>query len=80
MVSPAFYIVKANVNKNWQSQHLIILEAFVSETLSKCIALVSSQTALALINYDSLLYLLYSRLNNKMLVLTNNTDASLFLN
>ena len=43
MVPPAFYAVKANANKNWQSQHLITLEVFVS----KRIALVSLQTALA---------------------------------
>ena len=47
MVSPAFCVVKANANKNWQSQHLITLEVFVSETLCKRIALVSLQTALA---------------------------------
>ena len=79
---PAFCAVKAKANKNWQSQHLIILEVFVSETLCKRIALVSLQTALASINYNSLLYfhLLYSGLNNKMLVQTNNADASLLLN
>ena len=44
---PAFFAVKANVNKNWQSQYLITLEVFVSETLGKRIALVSLQTALA---------------------------------
>ena len=82
MVPTAFCAVKANVNKYWQSQHLITLEVFVSETLCKRIALVSLQTALASINYNSLLYfyLLYSRLNNKMLVQTNNADGSLFLN
>ena len=47
MVSPAFCAVKANANKNWQSQHLITLKVFVSETLCKRIALVSLQTALA---------------------------------
>ena len=47
MVSPAFCAVKARANKNWQSQHLITLEVFVSETLRKGIALVSLQTALA---------------------------------
>ena len=47
MVSPAFCAVKANANKNWQSQHLITLEVFVSETISKRIALVSLQTAFA---------------------------------
>ena len=47
MVPPAFYAMKANANKNWQSQHLIILEVFVSETLRKRIDLVSLQTALA---------------------------------
>ena len=46
MVSPAFCAVKANANKNWQSEHLITLKAFVSETLCKRIALVSLQTAL----------------------------------
>ena len=29
MVPPAFCAVKANANKNWQSQHLITLEVFV---------------------------------------------------
>ena len=81
MVPPAFCTVKAIANKNWQSQHLITLEGFVSETLCKRIVLVSLQTALARINYNSLyFYLLFSRLNDKMLVLTNNADASLFLN
>ena len=82
MVPPAFCAVKANANKNWQSQHLITLEVFVSETLCKRIAVVSLQTALAQINYNSLLYLylLYSRLNDKMLIQINNADASLFLN
>ena len=47
MAPPAFRTVKANANKNWQSQHLIILEFFVSETLCKRVALVSLQTALA---------------------------------
>ena len=47
MVSPEFCAVKANANKNWQSQRLITLEVFVSETLCKRIALVSLQTALA---------------------------------
>ena len=47
MVSPAFFAVKANANKNRQSRHLIILEVFVSETLCKRVALVSLQTALA---------------------------------
>ena len=46
MVPSAFHTVKANANKNWQSQHLITLEVIVSEILSKCIALVSLQTAL----------------------------------
>ena len=47
-MSPAFYAVKVNVNKNWPSQHLItLLEVFVSETLRERIALVSLQTALA---------------------------------
>ena len=46
MVSSAFCDVKANANKNWQSQHLIALEIFVSETLSKRIALASLQTAI----------------------------------
>ena len=41
MASPAFFAVKANANKNWQSQHLITFEVFVSETLCKRIALVS---------------------------------------
>ena len=79
---PAFCAVKAKANKNWQSKHLITFEVFVSETLRKRIALVSLQTALAYTNYISLLYicLLFSRLNNKMLVQTNNADASLFLN
>ena len=45
MVPPAFCAVKANTNKNWQSQHLITLKVFVSETLYKYIALVSLQTA-----------------------------------
>ena len=82
MAPLAFCALKANANKNWQSQHLITLEVFVSETLCKRIALISLQTALAKINYNSLLYfyLQYSRLNNKMLVQTNNADASLFLN
>ena len=80
MLSAAFCAVKANANKNWQSQHLIIVEVFVSETLCKRIASVS--LALAQINYNSLLclYLLYSRLNNKILVQTNNADACMFLN
>ena len=47
MVPPAFCAVKANANKNWQSQHLITLEVFASEILCKRIALVSLQTALA---------------------------------
>ena len=47
MVPSAFCAVKANANKNWQSQHLITLKVFVSETLCKRIALVSLQTALA---------------------------------
>ena len=47
MVPPAFCAVKTNANKNRQSQHLITLEVFVSETLCKRIALVSLQTALA---------------------------------
>ena len=47
MVPPAFCAVKANANKNWQSQHLITLEVFVSQTLCKHIALVSLQTVLA---------------------------------
>ena len=47
MVPPAFCAVKANANKNWQSQHLITLEVFVRETLSKRIALVNLQIALA---------------------------------
>ena len=47
MVSPAFSAVKANANKNWQSQHVITLKVFVSETLCKRTALVSLQTALA---------------------------------
>ena len=46
MVFPAFCAVKANANKNWQSQHLITLKVVVSETLFKRIALVSLQTAL----------------------------------
>ena len=73
MVSPAFGAVKANADKNWQFQHLITLEVFESETLCKRIALVSLQTALAQIHHNSPLYfcLLYSRLNNKMLVQTN---------
>ena len=41
MVPPAFGAVKTIANTNWQSQHLIILEVFVSETLCKPIALVS---------------------------------------
>ena len=44
---PAFSAVKANANKNWQSQHLIALEAFVIKNLCKRMALVSLQTALA---------------------------------
>ena len=82
MVPLAFFAVKGNANKTWQSQHLITLEVFVSETLCKRIALVSLKTALAKINYNSLLYLylLCSRQNNKMLVQTNNADAFLFLN
>ena len=63
MVSPAFCAVKTNSNKNWQSQHLIIFEVFVSETLCKRVALVSLQPALALINYNSLLY--FYLLNSK---------------
>ena len=47
MVPPAFCAVKANANKNWQSQHLITLKIFVSQTLCKRKALVSLQTALA---------------------------------
>ena len=47
MVPPAFCTVKSNGNKNWQSQHLITQEDFVSETLCKRIALVSLQTAFA---------------------------------
>ena len=47
MVSLAFCDVKADANKNWQSQYLITLEVFVSETLCKRIALVSLLTALA---------------------------------
>ena len=47
MVPPAFCTVKANANENWQSQHLITLEVFVSEILCKRVALVSFQTALA---------------------------------
>ena len=47
MVSPAFCALKANANENWQPQHLITLEVFVSETLCKRIALVSLQIALA---------------------------------
>ena len=79
---PAFGAVKAKAKKNWQYQHLITLKVFISETLCKRIVLDSLQTALAQINYNLLLYiyLLYSRLNNKMLVLANNADASLFLN
>ena len=81
MVLLAFSAVKINANKNWQSQHLITLEVFVSETLCKRIALVSLQTLLAKINYNSLLYfyLIYSRLNNKTLVQTNNADVSFFV-
>ena len=41
MVSSAFFAMKANANKNWQSQHLITLEVFVGETLCKRLALVS---------------------------------------
>ena len=52
MVPSAFCAVKANAKKNWQSQHLITLEVFVSETLCKRITLVSLQTALAKINYN----------------------------
>ena len=79
---PAFCAVKAKANKNWQTQHLITLKVSVSETLCKRIALVWLQTALAKMNDNLLLYfyLLHSRLNNKMLVQTNNADASLFLN
>ena len=44
---PAFCAVTDNANKNWQSQHLITLKVFLSETLCKRIALVSLQTALA---------------------------------
>ena len=47
MAPPAFCAVKANANKNWQYQHLITLEVFVSETLCKQIALVNLQIALA---------------------------------
>ena len=47
MVPLAFCAVKADAIKTWQSQDLITLEDFVSETLSKRIALVSLQTALA---------------------------------
>ena len=47
MEPPAFCAVKAKANKNWQSQRLITLEVFVSETSCKRIALVSLQTALA---------------------------------
>ena len=81
-MSLAFCAVKANANKNWQSQHLITFEVFVGEILCKRVSFVSLQTALALINYNLLLYfnLLYSRLNNKMLVQTNNANASLFMN
>ena len=45
MVFPAFCAVKANANKNWQSQQSITLKGFVSETL--CKRIVSLQTALA---------------------------------
>ena len=51
---PTFCAVKANGNKNWQSQHLITVEVFVSETLCKRIAVVSLQTAFAEINYNPL--------------------------
>ena len=47
MVRLASCTVKVNANKNWQSQHLITLEVFISETLCKRIALVSLQTARA---------------------------------
>ena len=47
MVPPAFWAMKANANKDWQSQHLVTLEVFVSETLYKRIAIVSLQTALS---------------------------------
>ena len=47
MVPSAFCVVKANANKNWQSQHLITFEVFVSETLCKRTALDSLQIALA---------------------------------
>ena len=47
MVPPSFCAVKVNANKIWQSQHLITLKVFVSETLCKRIVLVSLQTALA---------------------------------
>ena len=82
MVSPSFCAVKAKVNKNWQSQHLITLEVFVSETLCKRIASVSLQIVLAKINFNLLLYfyLLHSRLNNKILVQTNNAEGFLYLN
>ena len=46
MVPPAFCAVKANANKNWQSQHFVTLEVLVNETLCKRIALVSLLTAL----------------------------------
>ena len=82
MVHPAFCAVKANTSNNWQSQHLFTLKVFESEILCKRIALVSLQTALAQINYNSLFYfyLSYNRLKNEMLVQTNNADAFMFLN
>ena len=46
MVSPAFCAVKANANRNWQSQHLVTLEVLVNETLCKRKALVSLLTTL----------------------------------
>ena len=42
----AFCAMKTNANKDWQSQHYITLEVFVSETMQK-FALISLQTILA---------------------------------
>ena len=47
MMPSAICAMKANANKNWQSQYLITCEVFVSETLCKRTALISLQTVLA---------------------------------
>ena len=57
MVSLALCAVKANAIKNWQSQHLINLKVFTSETLCKRIALVSLHTALVQKLYFTSLFL-----------------------